>query len=232
MSKRTIAQALLFAGVTLMPLGFSSPAMSGFLDPAPAYNFSPEYNWTGLYSGLNGGATLGRASWESDPDLTSGAVTKSAGVVGLTLGYNAQNLGRLVVGTEFDFNWRNLDFTIPAGTCGLGCEFKSSWFSTARLRFGYQIDRFLPYVTAGMSISDFTADTIGQPNGFSKNISFNFTAGAGVELAIVGSLTGKLEYLFINHDSIACVTACNGPVNMRLGENVLRVGMNYKLWDR
>ena len=167
---------------------------------------------------------------ESDPDLTSGAVTKSAGVVGLTLGYNAQNLGRLVVGTEFDFNWRNLDFTIPAGTCGLGCEFKSNWFSTARLRFGYQIDRFLPYVTAGLSISDFSASIAGQP--VKNSLSFNFTAGAGVEFVIYDALRGKVEYLFVNHDNISCVVECNGPVNMRASENVFRVGLNYRLWER
>jgi len=223
---------LLLAGVALSASAFARPAAAGVFDPAPAYGLPPVYDWTGLYVGLNGGAALGRLSWESDPDLTSGAINKSAGLVGATLGYNMQNLGRLVVGTEFDFNWRNVDLTIPAATCGQGCELKSNWFSTARVRFGYQIDRVLPYVTGGLSISDFTADTIGQPNGISRNVSFNFVAGAGVEFALAGGFTGKLEYLFVNHDNIACVTACNGPVNLRLEENVVRVGLNYRLWER
>jgi outer membrane immunogenic protein len=247
MSNGNIVKALLLVGAAL---AISSPATSGVLDAPPAYPYPspspypqpvypaksaylpPVYDWTGFYVGVSGGATRGRASWESDPDLTSGTDTGSSGLVGGTIGYNAQNLGQFVVGTEFDFNWRRFDFTIPAGTCGPTCEFKSNWFSTARLRFGYPIDRFLPYVTAGLSISDFTTDIVGQPNGTKNNLSFNFTAGAGVEFVLVGPLTGKLEYLFVNHDKIACVVECNGPVNMRASENVFRVGLNYRLWER
>jgi hypothetical protein len=38
--------------------------------------------------------------------------------------------------------------------------------------------------------------------------------------------------LFVNHNNIACNVECNGPVNMRLGENLFRVGLNYRLWER
>jgi outer membrane immunogenic protein len=249
MSKATIATALLLAGAAL---ALSSPATSGVLDPPPAYPqpspaypypspaypaksaymppAPPVYDWTGFYVGISGGATRGHVSWESDPDLTSGTDNHSSGLVGGTIGYNAQNLGQFVVGTEFDFNWRRFDFMIPAATCGTTCELKSSWFSTARLRFGYSIDRFLPYLTGGLSISDFRSDIIGQPP--KNNLSFNFTAGAGVEFVLAGPLTGKVEYLFVNHDNIACVVECKGPVNMRVNENVLRAGLNYRLWER
>jgi len=232
MSQAITVKAVLLAGAMLTVLWIPSPAISGVLDPAPAYSLPPAYDWTGFYVGLNGGGSWGRASWESDPDLTSGTLSHSSGLVGGTLGYNAQNLGRLVVGAEFDFNWRRFDFTIPAATCGPTCELDSNWFSTARLRFGYQIDRFLPYVTGGLSMSDFTAYAAGQPNGTNKGVSFNFTAGAGIEVALAGPLTGKLEYLYVNHDNIACVMECNGPVNMRVSENLLRVGLNYRLWQQ
>jgi outer membrane immunogenic protein len=231
MSKGTIVKALLLAGATLTALGITTPAMSGVLDPAPAYGLPPAYDWIGFYIGLNGGASSGRASWESDPDLTSGTASHSSGLIGGTIGYNAQILGPFVVGAEFDFNWRRSDFTIPATTCGPTCELQSNWFSTARLRFGYQIDRFLPYVTGGLSMGDFTAFSAGQPNGTNNSVSFSFTAGAGVEVALTGALTGKIEYLFVNHDSIACVVECNGPVNMRVSENIIRVGLNYRLWQ-
>jgi outer membrane immunogenic protein len=224
---------VLLVGVAVCAFALADVAVAGVFDPAPAYSLPPEYNWTGLYVGMTGGAALGRASWESDPDLAAGTINRSSGVGGVTLGYNAQNLGRLVAGTEFDFNWRNFDAMVPAATCGgPPCEFKSSWFSTARVRFGYQVDRFLPYVTGGLSISNFDSDIVGQPNGVSHNLSFNFVAGAGLEFAIIGGLTGKLEYLYVNHDNIGCVEACNGPVNLRLGENVIRAGLNYRLWER
>jgi outer membrane immunogenic protein len=230
--QQIIARTLLLAGATLAALGIPGPAISGVLDAAPAYSPPPEYDWTGFYVGLNGGGSWGRANWESDPDVAAGTVTRSSGLVGGTLGYNMQNLGPFVVGGEFDFNWRRFDFTIPAATCGPTCELDSNWFSTARLRFGYQIDRFLPYVTGGLSMADFTAYGFGQPNGTNKSVSFNFTAGAGVEFVLTGPLTGKVEYLFVNHSLINCIVECNGPVNISPNENIFRVGLNYRLWQR
>jgi outer membrane immunogenic protein len=100
------------------------------------------------------------------------------------------------------------------------------------LRLGYSIDRFLPYVTGGVSIGQFTADILGQPLGVNSNLTFNWTAGAGVEFVISGPVTGKLEYLFVNHTNVTCVVECNGPVNVAVSENLFRVGLNYRLWQR
>jgi outer membrane immunogenic protein len=227
-------KGLLLVGAALTALTVSSPAISGILDPAPAYpvrapNQPPIYDWTGFYVGLSGGATWGRAKWESDPDLTQGTVTGSSGVIGGTIGYNMQNLGPLVVGEEFDFSWRHFDYSIPAATCGSNCQLTSDWVSTARLRFGLPIDRFLPYVTGGLSMGNFIASVAGQPFGTNNNVTFNWTAGAGVEFVIAGPWTGKVEYLFVNHTRFGCVMECNGPVNLSVGENLFRVGVNYRL---
>jgi outer membrane immunogenic protein len=221
-------------------------AHAGFLDPAPAYpvpapgypgypvksaNIPPvAYDWTGFYVGVNGGGSWGRVPWSSDPDGTAGTAAVSSGLVGGTIGYNAQNLGRLVVGEEFDFDWRSFDATIPTPSCAPGCEFKSRWVSTARLRFGYAFDRFLPYVTGGLSIGDITQDIVGQPFGVAESVSFNWTAGAGLEFVVSGPLTAKFEYLYVNHTNTACNAECNGgPIHMGLNENIFRVGLNYRL---
>jgi outer membrane immunogenic protein len=220
-------------------------AHAGFLDPAPAYpvpspapgypvksaNIMPAvYDWTGFYVGINGGGSWGHVPWSSDPDAMAGNVTVSSGLVGGTIGYNAQNLGRFVVGEEFDFDWRSFDATIPTPSCAPGCEFKSRWVSTARLRFGYAFDRFLPYVTGGLSIGDITQDIVGQPFGVAESVSFNWTAGAGLEFVVSGPLTAKLEYLYVNHTRTDCTVECNGgPIHMGLNENIFRVGLNYRL---
>ena len=215
----------------------SSPAQAGILDPAPAYpaRFSDTallYDWTGLYVGLNAGGSFGRVHWKSDPDLVSGNVSTSSGVAGGTIGYNAQNLGSFVFGTEFDFDCRGINATVPPPTCAPNCEFKSDWVATARLRFGRAFGGFLPYLTGGLSIGDVTMDIVGQPFGTNNSVSFNWTGGAGVEFVINGPLTGKVEYLFINHTNTPCVVECNGPVGMGLTENVFRAGLNYRLWGR
>jgi outer membrane immunogenic protein len=223
-------------------------AHAGFLDPPPAYpvlspgypgypvksaNAPPVYDWTGFYVGINGGGSWSRIPWTSDADGTAGTAMVSSGLVGGTIGYNAQNLGRFVVGEEFDFDWRSINVAIPAASCVLNCEFKSQWLSTARLRFGYAFDRFLPYVTGGVSIGDITQDVVGQPFGVANSVSFNWTAGAGLEFVVSGPLTGKLEYLYVNHTNTACTTECNGgPIHMGPSENIFRMGLNYRLWQR
>ncbi len=236
----TVARAVLFGGVALTALATPGSAISGVLDPAPAYpiksaDMPPVYDWTGFYVGLSGGASWGSAKWESDPDLTSGTVTGTSGLIGGTIGYNAQNLGPLIVGEEFDFSWRKFNFTIPAATCGVNCELNSNWVSTARLRFGYAIDRFMPYVTGGLSMADSQANIVGQPFGTNNNVTFDWTAGVGVEFAISGPWTGKAEYLYVNHTRVGCSAECNAApqaVNMSFDENIFRVGVNYRLWAR
>jgi hypothetical protein len=71
-------------------------------------------------------------------------VNVSSGLAGGTIGYNAQNLGSFIFGEEFDFDWRGVTAIVPPAACAPNCEFKSAWLATARLRFGYAIDRFLP----------------------------------------------------------------------------------------
>jgi outer membrane immunogenic protein len=237
---------LLRVSTAFAALAAFGSAHAGILDAPPAYPVpsapaypvksavaSPVYDWTGFYVGINGGGSWGRVPWSSEPDFTSGTATASSGLIGGTIGYNMQNVGPFVFGEEFDFNWRSFNAAIPALSCQPNCELKSDWLATARLRAGYPIDRFLPYVTGGVSIGDITQDSVGQQFGQAKSVSVNWTAGAGVEFVVSGPLTAKLEYLYVNHTNTACNAECNGgPVHMGLDENIFRVGLNYRLWSR
>jgi outer membrane immunogenic protein len=246
----TLATAALAAALA------SSSATAGLLDPAPAYpskfvNTALLYDWTGFYVGLNAGGTFGHVNWQSDPDLTSGTSNPASGLIGGTIGYNAQNFGSFgfgsfVFGTEFDMDWREFSATIPAASCALSspsatnCEYKSFWMGTARLRFGYAIGNYLPYATVGVSLGDYNASVVGAPVGTTKTVTFNWTAGAGLEFALGGPLTAKLEYLYVNHTNTACDTPCVGiflggngtPIHIGANENQVRVGLNYRLWGR
>ena len=218
------------ACVGLAALAFAAaPAAGADLPPrypqpyaAPAY--APIYNWTGFYFGINGGGGWGQSQWDGVDKFDI-----SGGLIGGTIGYNAQNLGPFIVSEEFDFSWRKFNFTIPAATCMPNCNLQSNWVSTARLRFGYAIDRFMPYVTGGLSMSDFNSSAAGAPFGPANNVTFNWVAGGGVEFIIDGPWSGKVEYLYANHTRFACVVECNGPVNLGVSESIFRVGVNYRL---
>ena len=253
--RRAARNALLFASMAFSALLAAQHTDAGILDPAPAYPASayppsnypaspnppsiysrfPQsaYDWTGLYIGINGGTSWARAGWDSGPDAKSGTARFAGSQVGGTVGYNAQTIGSFVYSAEFDFDWRRMNVPLTPASCAPNCELKSSWISTARLRFGYTIDRFLPYVTGGVSMSDFRTDIVDQPIGTQHSLNFGLTAGGGVELVLSGPLTAKVEYLYVNHSSIACADACGGgPIAIRPSENIVRAGINYRIWQK
>jgi outer membrane immunogenic protein len=216
----------------------SQSAQAGDLFAAPpAYGRGPEiYDWTGLYIGINGGGGFGRAPWASGLDGSAGSVNVASGLFGGTLGYNAQTVAGLVISEEADIGFNHLNATIPGAAAPFACapancELTSQWLATARLRFGYAFDRIMSYVTAGASIGDLTADIVGQPLGNQSKVNLSWTVGAGVEFVISGPWTAKVEYLHTDRGGISCSTACNGgPMSMNLSEEIVRVGVNYRLW--
>jgi outer membrane immunogenic protein len=223
----------LLGSAALTALVAASPANAAdFLDPPPAFSrHAAVYDWTGLYVGINGGGGFGRVPWVSSPDLTAGATNVASGLVGGTLGYNAQTVSAFVLSTEADLAWHHINATVPPFSCAPNCELTSTWLATARLRLGYAFDRVMPYVTGGASIGDLTADIVGQPFGTQSKVNLSWTVGAGVEFVITGPWTAKVEYLHVDLSGIGCGLACGGgPISINLSENIVRAGVNYRLW--
>jgi outer membrane immunogenic protein len=191
------------------------------------------YNWTGAYVGINGGAAWGRPDWTSVPDGTSGIYNISGGLVGGTLGYNLQTDGPFVWGVEADFAWSGVRGTVPPMSCVPSCELQSQWLATARLRFGYAFDTVMPYVTAGAAISRLVASTAGAPLGADRANNLGWTLGLGVEFVISGPWTAKAEYLYADLNGLSCNVACGGgPISINVRENIVRAGINYRIWAR
>jgi outer membrane immunogenic protein len=221
------------ASAALAALIAVSPANAGdWLDAPPAYSKAPAvYDWTGLYAGIIAGGGWGVVPWASGPDATAGSTNISNGHFGGTLGYNAQTVSSFVLSTEADIAWNHINATVPPFSCAPNCELTSNWLATARLRLGYAFDRVMPYVTGGVSIGDLTADIVGQPLGNQSVVNLSWTVGVGVEVVISGPWTAKVEYLHTDLSGISCGTACGGgPISMNLSDNIIRAGLNYRLW--
>jgi outer membrane immunogenic protein len=199
--------------------------------PAPV---TTTYDWTGLYFGghIGGG-------WEqqtfNDPvgwsvlnaanspffatqfasGLGSPNVSSSSFLGGLQAGANYQ-IGRLVLGSEFDVSWTHFNnafagtfpkIPISAGSPVIGTEsFTSSshWIATATTRLGVARDNWLFYGKAG-------AAWTGTNNGVSmtqtlpltpattlagtlSDTRVGWTVGTGIEWAFARNWTTKLEY--------------------------------------
>ena len=175
---------------------------------APAY-FEAPYNWTGFYVGINGGGGWGRSTW-SNPAGTAGRSITSGGLVGGTLGYNYQ-IGQTVFGLEGDVDWSNIRGSRDGLCAGTTCETRNDWLGTARGRIGYAFDRFMPYITGGAAFGDIKATPAGF--GTTTTTKTGWTVGGGVEFAIAGPWTAKVEYLYVDlgKGSAASRSAASAP---------------------
>ncbi len=213
---------------------------------APAYPSAftpvPYYNWTGLYVGVNGGGGFGNPNWYDITDTAGGSYNATSGLVGGTLGYNAMTLAPFVFGEEVDLDVSRFRTTVATTpVCAPGCEFRSDWVGTARLRFGVAIDKFLPYVTGGISFAQLSTNLGGIPFGEQSKINISWTVGVGLEYLLWDRWSAKVEYLYIDSSGITCDVACGATslagatttnaVSFNLHENVVRFGLNYRLWN-
>jgi outer membrane immunogenic protein len=192
--------------------------------PAKAPAFVAAYNWTGFYLGINGGYGWGRSHWSA---FGSNA-DPSGGLVGGTIGYNWQGPGSpWVFGLEGDIDWSGIKGSFTNAACPTGCETRNSWLGTARGRVGYAFDRVLPYFTGGLAVGDVQANQVGFAG--ASDTKAGWTVGAGVEAAIVGNLTAKVEYLYADLGNISCAAgSCSVPTNVNFRTNVVRAGLNVR----
>jgi outer membrane immunogenic protein len=54
--------------------------------------------------------------------------------------------------------------------------------------------------------------------------------GGGLEFAVVGNLTAKVEYLYVDLGKFDCGTNCGGtpPDNVAFTTNIVRGGLNFR----
>jgi outer membrane immunogenic protein len=205
----------------------------GVFTAPPAFPAATVYDWTGAYVGINAGGAWGRTNWASIPDLTSGVSTLSGGLAGGTFGYNLQTGDPFVWGVEADLAWTGVSGMVAPMSCGPNCEIKNPLLATARLRLGYAFDGILPYVTGGLAVGRLIADIVGMSFGTETANNIGWTAGAGVEFVISGPWRAKVEYLYVDLNGFSCNAACGGgPVSFNISENIVRAGLNYRIWVR
>jgi len=230
-------------------VGFSAQAadlpVKAPVAPAPVY---APYSWTGFYIGGNVGY-----SWAKHHiDITStGGTTLSSGnpdpqgaIGGGQIGYNWQT-GNWVLGLEADIQAAdqhgdfNSSFTVLGVPTSQATSEKLDWFGTVRGRLGYAWDRSLLYATGGWAYGHekccaiVTAGGVTTVSHFSEHYSDGWTVGAGYEYAFADRLSARIEYLYVDFgsDSAVALTVAGLPFTYNhLTDNILRVGLNYKIW--
>ena len=193
--------------------------------PTKAPGYVAAFSWTGFYAGVNGGWGFGRTDWDV-LGIGSTDFSVDGGVIGGTLGYNWQ-LGATVIGLEGDLDWSGIKGTSTNAVCvGAVCEMRNNWLGTTRGRIGYAFGRMMPYVTGGAAFGDVKMSTaVGSEN----ETRVGWTLGGGVEAAIVGPWSAKLEYLYTDLGKANCsLTGCGASTDVDFRNNLVRGGINLK----
>jgi outer membrane immunogenic protein len=182
----------------------------------------PAANWAGPYIGAHLGEAM--SGFNNSPGVAGPDGSSSNYIAGGQIGDNWQ-YNQIVFGVEADGSKIDLTSHNPSST------FEEDWMATFRGRAGYSIDLFLPYVTAGLALTDAVSKVPGA--GQDSNVEPGITAGAGVDMLLdnkwmgSGQWFGRVEYLYVD---VPKDNANAGGTTVRGGSdnNILRVALNYK----
>ncbi len=136
-----------------------------------------------------------------------------------------------------------LVIVVPGAAVPASLDQKIDWFGTVRARAGVLVTpRVLLYATGGLAYGEVnSSETIGGASFSASDTRVGYTVGGGIEGAIGGNWTAKLEYLYVDlgRTSGSFATAipafgagvvANGTLtssyNSHITDNVLRFGVN------
>jgi outer membrane immunogenic protein len=229
---------------------------------APAYAPAPiaMFNWTGFYvGGQVGGAWASTTQTQVDATgaFLAGTVlnpTTPSGVLGgIYGGYNYQ-INQMLVGIDADYSWVSLSGGGAtdignSGAAGGRTTNQSSnvkWLATVTGRLGYVINNnWLFFGKGGWAASGWngSSTTINSTtlavtsNGSSSTNRNGWTLGTGVEWAFAAHWSAKLEYDYINFNTVsynATDTSAAGVVTTPAKTatsymNIVKAGVAYRI---
>ena len=203
---------------------------------------------TGCYVGINGGGNWGKSSSTlngaslSPGQVLSTDVNLSGGLIGGTLGCNYQVDPQLVIGLEGDWDWTNkkgTELLIAPLNPAYSNEVKETSIGTIRARLGWLVTNpWMLYVTGGGAWAKvtqteyLTANPATATNSTTSTV-WGWTVGVGTEYMFAPHWSVKGEYLYVDLGTHTFLNpgaplANAAPVDTRLRDHILRVGLNYK----
>ncbi|MER9920119.1 MULTISPECIES: outer membrane protein [unclassified Mesorhizobium] len=215
----------------LLGLSLSLLASSAYAADAIVAEAAPVFSWTGGYVGLQAGYAWGNGNIDeiggpgfvdTDPDGFLG---------GVYAGYNYQMSNNIVIGAELDVVYANVDgsgqvFSAPGIPIpgGIATE-ELNWSAAARLRLGYAVDRFLPYIAGGVAFGDVDISNNGGGPSFGDTLT-GWTIGVGLDYAMTDNLLLRGEYRYTDFGTESFGGLVNADVDLKTNE--VRFGIAYK----
>jgi outer membrane immunogenic protein len=211
--------------------------------------------WSGFYIGLHAGAAWG--DWENT-DINgynaAGGVfgdDTTAFIGGGQLGYNWQ-VGSIVLGVEGELGYLGLDSDAqfpgfigdPTRVGDSIASFETDLYGTIAGRLGYAYGGWLLYAKGGAAFVNAEASYVDpNPSGVTlvsgtsaSDTLTGWVVGGGVEYAMAGGWSLKVEYLHFDLDDITVSAVDSGGGTRRFefdtDIDTVKVGVNYKFGAR
>ena len=206
--------------------------------------FAQSTNWSGPYVGINVGH--GQGKYEEIPDFKRDQAKVNGEFFGVQWGYNHQ-FDRLVVGLETDIQKGSMNGSRTTDFCP-GCTgftdvakdtMRLDWFGTTRVRIGYPVGRFLPYVTGGVAygvIKKSSREDTAATGRFAFSDSFSSSEtqtavggvyGGGLDYALNSKWSVRGEWLRVNLGVFKSQSS-SSMQEVALKTNVFRMAVNYR----
>ncbi|UZE50041.1 outer membrane protein [Rhodopseudomonas sp. P2A-2r] len=225
--------------------------------PVKPYTKAPAlaaaYDWSGFYLGVNAGVGVGRDLTRLSIPARSSEQTHLSpfgAIGGIQAGYNWQ-IKNWVLGLEADIQGAGQQddacLFVCSATNRVQLDRKLDWFGTVRGRIGYTTGPVLGYFTGGFAYGNVKTSIVetATPATFgglapavstgtfvNEQVRTGYAIGSGVEAALGGNWTGKLEYLYLDLGSrTGSYTFATVPhtVDTNYRDNIFRAGLNYRI---
>ncbi|AWC20855.1 Opacity protein antigen [Aminobacter sp. MSH1] len=191
------------------------------------------FSWTGAYVGVQAGNSWGDANADYVNPFVWPTSHDPAGFLGgVYVGYNYQFSNNIVLGLDADIAWSgaNSEFKDFPGLVRTMVDV--DYTAAGRVRLGYAVDRWLPYVAGGIAVSraEFGYDMTVSDAAI-KDTLVGWTLGGGVELAATDNLILRAEYRYSDFGSGKEHMFAGFPnhyARYDLKSHDIRVGFAYK----
>lgn len=215
---------------------------------ADVYRGTPGYNWTGFYLGGNVG--YGKSDFKEsyrDPFTSRDYAVNSKGTVfGIQAMYLHEFDNKVVLGAATDLNLgggsggRTLDncpgcFPVTSITNEV---YKRQSSGNTRMVLGYDMGKFMPYVTGGVAYASFKGSAtttlavggvpISSYNTTNTMPGVGYTLGAGAMYRINPSWTLEAKYLWTDYRLMKVSDSFPSTVTDKVSSQTLTIGLNYK----
>ena len=258
------------------PVSLTTPAIA---KETPVTPVSVENNWSGVYAGINAGYGTGQISGQSNaitnydtsfPEYRKqyNSFAYDGPIVGGQVGYSYQFANNIVVGAETDLDYADIirfldrnnsnnSIVVTSPLIQSSSQYTRNgidWLGTARLRLGYDLGNFMPYLTGGFAYGGVSDNSLtsqlanqgaysGSSGSFqngtinassNSSVQIGWAAGAGAELKVADHWSLRGEYLFTQLGGLSARSEGANYVASNFTSNLINFNNFYvgKYWSQ